>query len=198
MTPSLSELIADARHGKLGAEELLWGVVRTELRAWAAGKMRGQMAARMDESDLIQNTLTAAQGAFPAFRGNSADDFRAWLKGILRHEVNAAIRQHAVSQKRSVQQQVALPDSRVLGECGTPLENPPSSPSQHVSRAEEVARMLGAIRSLPADQEEAIRLHYFSGYTLAQLGEHFGRSQSAVAGLLQRGMAKLRKELLDE
>lgn len=194
----MAELIALVRHGKPGADELLWGVVRAELRAWAAGKMRGQMAARMDESDLIQNTLAAAQGAFPGFRGNSADDLRAWLKGILRHQVNAAIRQHAVSQKRSVQQQVALPDSTVLGQSALPLETPPSSPSQRVSRAEEVVRMLGAIRGLPADQEEAIRLHYFSGHSLAQLAEHFGRSQSAVAGLLQRGMAKLRKELLDE
>jgi RNA polymerase sigma-70 factor (ECF subfamily) len=196
--PSLSELIAEVRLGKRGADDLLWEMIRSELRAWAAGQLHGPLAVRMDASDLVQNTLVAAQGAFPTFRGQTADDFRAWVKGILRHEVNAAIRRHAVSQKRSVQQQVGLPDSAVLGQQGMPLDNPPSSPSQRLSRAEDVARLLAALRDLPADQEEAIRLHYFCGCSLSQLAEHFGRSQAAVAGLLQRGMAKLRKELLHD
>lgn len=193
----LSDLIAGLRQGKPGADEALWGAVRSELRAWATGRMHGPLAARVDESDIVQNTLVAAQGAFEGFRGQTADDFRAWLKGIMRHEVNAVIRRHAVSQKRSVQQQVAMPDSALLGQCAAPLETPPSSPSQRVSRAEEVAQLLAALRDLPTDQAEAIRLHYFSGYSLSALAEHFARSEAAVAGLLQRGMAKLRKGLLD-
>ena len=35
-------------------------------------------------------------------------------------------------------------------------------------------------------------LQHWHGWTLAQIGEHLGRSQAAVAGLLHRGLAQLR------
>jgi RNA polymerase sigma-70 factor (ECF subfamily) len=50
-----------------------------------------------------------------------------------------------------------------------------------------------AVETLPEDQREAIRLRYLEGWSLAQIAEHFDRSQVAVAGLLKRGLRGLRE-----
>ena len=44
-------------------------------------------------------------------------------------------------------------------------------------------------------QREAVVLHYWQGMTLPAIAEHLGRSPAAVAGLLQRGLKTLRRQM---
>jgi RNA polymerase sigma-70 factor (ECF subfamily) len=64
-------------------------------------------------------------------------------------------------------------------------------------RNEELLRMADALDQLPALQREAVVLHHLQGMSLADLASHLERSEASVAGLLRRGLAKLR-ELLCE
>jgi RNA polymerase sigma-70 factor (ECF subfamily) len=48
---------------------------------------------------------------------------------------------------------------------------------------------------LPESQREAVELHYWQGWSLAEIGERMGRSTPAVAGLFQRGLKRLRHQL---
>jgi RNA polymerase sigma factor (sigma-70 family) len=57
-------------------------------------------------------------------------------------------------------------------------------------------RLAGALETLPAEQREAIELHYWQGWTLAQIAEHQNRTPASVAGLVHRGLAKLRGKLV--
>ena len=62
-------------------------------------------------------------------------------------------------------------------------------------RGEDAVRLAAALCELPEDQRKAVRLRHLEGFTLQQLAEHFDRSPEAVAGLLKRGLRKLRKLL---
>jgi len=73
-----------------------------------------------------------------------------------------------------------------------------SSPSECVGRAEELARLASALDALPEAQRQAIELHYLRGLPLAEVAEQLGRSKSAVAGLLHRGLDALRGHLNPE
>ena len=75
--------------------------------------------------------------------------------------------------------------------------SPMSTPSAKARRHETEEELPAAIEGLPDDQREAVQLRHLEGWSLKQLAEHFGRSEVAVAGLLKRGMQKLR-ELLDD
>ena len=44
-------------------------------------------------------------------------------------------------------------------------------------------------------QREALVLHYWQGQSLAKIGKQLGRSAAAVAGLLQRGLKDLRRQM---
>ncbi len=72
-----------------------------------------------------------------------------------------------------------------------------TSPSERVIRREEVLRLACALGQLPEDQRRAIELHYLRGLVLSEAAGLMDRSPAAVAGLLFRGLKKLR-ELLDE
>ena len=64
-------------------------------------------------------------------------------------------------------------------------------------RSELAVRIAAEIESLPEDQREAVRLRHIEGWPLALLARHFRRSECAVAGLVKRGLRKLRDQLAD-
>jgi RNA polymerase sigma-70 factor, ECF subfamily len=50
---------------------------------------------------------------------------------------------------------------------------------------------------LPEEQRTAVELHHLKDESVTAIAEHLGRSEASVAGLLRRGLKKLR-ELLKE
>ena len=52
--------------------------------------------------------------------------------------------------------------------------------------------LLAALHQIPETQAEAIRLRYMEGLSLSDIVERMGKSDTAVAGLLKRGLQKLR------
>jgi RNA polymerase sigma-70 factor (ECF subfamily) len=70
-----------------------------------------------------------------------------------------------------------------------------SSPSQQALRNENMIRLGEALERLPELQREVLVLKHCRGLTLAQIGEHLGRTPAAVASLLRRGLKQLREHL---
>src|SRR5262249_62395791 len=70
-----------------------------------------------------------------------------------------------------------------------------SSPSQRAERNEQALRLAEALEQLPEAQREALVLQHWQGWSLAQIGEHLGRSPEAVAGVIKRGLKQLRQLL---
>ena len=67
-----------------------------------------------------------------------------------------------------------------------------ASPSAAADAHEQAVRLATALAELPDAQREALVLQHWHGLTLAQIGEQLGRSPEAVAGLLKRGLKRLR------
>jgi RNA polymerase sigma-70 factor (ECF subfamily) len=72
-----------------------------------------------------------------------------------------------------------------------------TSPSMRADRNDQLVKLAAALETLPDEQREAIELHYWHGWTLAAIGEHQGRTTASVAGLVHRGLGKLRTILPD-
>lgn len=150
-----------------------------------------------EASDLVQKTLLAAHAQREEFRGASSAELAAWLKQILRNQLIDAYRQQR-RLKRDVRREVPL-EAEVDGSFSRAevwLAAVESSPSQRVSREEELVGLADALAQLPGAQREAVVLHHLQGASLADVAAQLQRSQPAVAGLLHRGLKQLR-ELLD-
>ncbi len=72
-----------------------------------------------------------------------------------------------------------------------------NSPSQRAAVNDQLLRLPIALNALPEAQREAIVLHHLQGLKLSETAERMGRSESAVGGLLHRGLKRL-NELLEE
>ncbi len=60
---------------------------------------------------------------------------------------------------------------------------------------EEMLRLVDALARLPDRMREVVVLKHCQGWTLQRIADHIGRSVPAVASLLRRGLADLRREL---
>jgi RNA polymerase sigma-70 factor (ECF subfamily) len=155
-----------------------------------------QSLAREEASDIVQKTLMQAHTQQQQFRGTTVSEYTAWLKQILRRQLIDTYRQQR-RLKRDIRQQVPL-EGGVDDSFGRAQDfaATQSTPSQHVSRDEELVLMAEALAKLPDAQREALTLHHLQGATLAEVAEQLQRTPAAVAGLLHRGLKQLRA-LLD-
>ena len=71
-------------------------------------------------------------------------------------------------------------------------------PPAIVRSDEETVRLAEALASLPEDQRTALELKHFHDQPVAEISRTMGKSPSAVAGLLFRGLRALREALADD
>jgi len=190
------ELLNKARSGDPEAMGQILEDFRPYLRMLAQRQLDQKLQVRVDPSDVVQQTCLEASRDIPQFRGGSEGEWIKWLRQILEHNVGELIRRHAVTQKRSVNRERSMDQSRGdLPGLKHFLIGDQSTPSQRAMRSERAVELARLLDSLPADQCEALRLRYFEGFSLSQLAEALQRSEVAVAGLLKRGLQKLREAI---
>lgn len=158
-----------------------------------------ERGAHLSPPDLVQETLLEAHRKRAQFRGTSDAELAVWLRQMLYYCAADAVRSQ-YRAKRDVTRERAL--ERAIEESSTRLEAwlaaDQSTPSQRASREEELLRLAAALGNLPEDQRQAVELKHLQNFTVAQIAGELGRSETAVGGLLRRGMAHLRELMTDE
>jgi RNA polymerase sigma-70 factor (ECF subfamily) len=158
-----------------------------------------RMQGRIDVSGVVQQTLLEAHQALAQLRGQSEAQQAAWLRRILANNLADEMRKlgtgkRDVARERSFEEAVEASSVRLQGW----LAADQSSPSQQVQRQERSLRLAEALAELPQTQRQAVELHHLQGRSLAEVAAELGCSKPAVAGLLHRGLKKLRELLGDE
>ncbi len=169
---------------------------RSYLRLLAGARLDPRLRAKLDPSDVVQQTLLEAHKDREQFRGQSEGERLAWLRQILARNLPNAIRDFTRA-KRDVGREQALDgllrDSSARLEAWLAAEQ--ASPSAEAERHEEAARLAAALAELPELQREVLVLRHLHGWSLYDISVHVGRSAAAVAGLLHRGLVQLRERL---
>jgi RNA polymerase sigma-70 factor (ECF subfamily) len=169
---------------------------RSYLHLLARLELRGQVPSRLDPSDVVQQTLLEAHRAAAQCRAETDAERAAWLRQILAHNLADAFRdQHRerrdVRRERSLERGLEQSSARLA--CL--LAAGASSPSAQAVRHEQSVRLAAALAELPEAQREALVLQHWHGLTLAEIGVRLDRTPVAVAGLLKRGLKRLRELL---
>jgi RNA polymerase sigma-70 factor, ECF subfamily len=169
---------------------------RDYLRLLARLRLDPRLRAKLDPSDVVQQTLMEAHQGLEKFRGRTFAERAAWLRQILARNLANAVRdlgrdKRDVARERPLDAAAAESASRL--EAWLAAEQ--SSPSERAQREEEAVRLAQALTTLPEAQREVVLLRHCQGWSLADISRHVGRSPSAVAGLLHRGLQHLRTQL---
>jgi RNA polymerase sigma-70 factor (ECF subfamily) len=169
---------------------------RAYLSLLAHARIDPRLQGKLDVSGVVQQTLLEAYQALDRIADWNEAQKAAWLRRLLANNLADEIRKlrtqgRDVGRERSFE--AGLEESSAKLEAWLVAEQ--SSPSERAERNEEVLRLAAALERLPADAREAIVLQHWHGWTLAQIGEHLGRTPGAVAGLLHRGLQQLKKHV---
>ena len=195
---SLSKLLARAGTGDPEAIGLLLESYRNYLRLLARTQIGAQLRARLDPSDLVQETLIDARRDFPQFAGKSERELMSWLRKVLAHKLANHARHHRAG-KRDVRQEFSLEDELKLSSVNLDriLASEASSPSAHAARRERAVLLADALARLPPDYREVIVMRHLEGATLPDVAAKIGRTAGAVRMLWVRALERLRLELED-
>jgi len=169
---------------------------RDYLRLLARLHLDPRLRGKFDPSDAVQQTLLKAHENLGQFRGQGEAELVAWLRRILANTLADALREFG-RDKRDVAREQSL--EAALQDSTRSLEAllcaPPSSPSQQAMRHEDLLRLARALDDLPDDQRTVVELHHLQERSVADIARALDRTEAAVAGLLRRGLKRLRQLL---
>jgi RNA polymerase sigma-70 factor, ECF subfamily len=169
---------------------------REYLQLLARLQLDPRLQGKVDPSDIVQQTLIKAHQRLDQFRGHSDAELAGWLRRILANTMADAYRkfQRAVNLERSLVDLLDQSSAR-LEEW---LAEQEMSPGEQAARNEQLLRLAETLARLPDDQRQAVELRYLRGYSLAEAAVLLERSEAGVAGLLRRGLARLREQMKPE
>ncbi len=169
---------------------------RSYLRFLARVNLDPRLQAKLDPSDIVQQTFLQAHQAWATFRGQTEAELAGWLRQILARNLAHAVRDFG-RDKRNIEREQSL--EAVVQASSVHLETwlttEESLPLEQAVLNEEILRMTSALETLPEQQAEAVILHYWQHRTVPEIAQVMDKTPMAVAGLLKRGLQNLRNQL---
>jgi RNA polymerase sigma factor (sigma-70 family) len=151
----------------------------------------------IDPSDAVQEALLKAQRNLGQCDGGTEAERFAWLRKILDNLLVDLLRQgkHDPAPLRDLIDKLGLSsvvlDTIVGADHTTPLD--------HLLKKERERRLMVALSQLPEVEGTAVAMRYLDDppASLADIGARLGRTPKAAAGVLARGLTRLRELLQD-
>lgn len=188
-------LLSEAQAGSTGQLGRLLESYRNYLRLLARVEVGQRLQAKVDASDLVQETMLEAHKSFAGFRGTSEAQFAAWLRQIMAAVLCNFLRRYLGTQGRDVrlERELAAQLDRSSQLLAGGLVDCHSSPSQQAARREQAVLLADALSELPEDYREVLVLRHLEGLSFPEISRRMDRSQDSVEKLWVRGLARLRQ-----
>jgi RNA polymerase sigma-70 factor (ECF subfamily) len=193
---SVSDLLVRARDNDARELERLFQTCRNYLTILARAQVESWLRAKVDASDLVQQTLLEAYRDFGQFRGSTEAEWLAWLRRILAHNAANFVRHYQGTDKRQARREVALApggDSTTHG-VPEPADNG-ETPSQQLLRKERELQLADALAELSPDYREVILLRNLQRLPFDDVARRMDRSRQAAQMLWMRAIQKLQQIL---
>jgi RNA polymerase sigma-70 factor (ECF subfamily) len=194
---SLADLLNRARDGDLAARDRLFEKCRRYVGVVARAEVESWLQAKVDASDLVQQTMLDAHQGWDAFRGQTEGEWLAWLRQILTHNATDFVRQYGGTAKRRVSREVPIrvaTADRSHDFLRDPAD-PGESPSAVVLRHEREIEVADAVCQLDDDYQEVVMLRNLQRLPFDEVARRMGRSRAATQMLWMRALRKLQQIL---
>ncbi len=172
---------------------------RNRLKRMVMFRLDRRLAARIDPSDVVQESLAQAVKQFDQYAANPTVSFYPWLRQITWQRLIKAHRHHIYTECRTVfrEQPTAgevADDS--LAELATCLATAEAGPAQRVIAREMEDRVRAALLLLKSSDREILVLRYLEQLSMREIAEVMGISDSAARQRHLRALHGLQR-LLD-
>lgn len=131
--------------------------------------------------DLTSQTFERALAAIARYQHRGAP-FSAWLFRIAANVVVDRARQ----TDRTVALDMGAPGAMDMAQTAEP------DPEEWVDKWERAALLRSSMEMLPPDQQRALQLRFWEGYSIAEVAQRMDRNENAAKQLLHRAVQNLR------
>jgi RNA polymerase sigma-70 factor, ECF subfamily len=174
---------------------------RGRLRAMVHLRLDRRLQARVDPSDVLQETFIEASRRLEEYVDRHPLPVFIWLRSLTARKLIDLHRRHLGAGKRSPAREVSLdrgpgPPSQTWVMAERLLGREPS-PSQAAVQAESRARIEAALERMDAMDREVIALRHFERLSSGEAAEILGIREEAAKKRYLRAVEKLREILVE-
>lgn len=195
MERNVADLLLQAKKGERQAIGQLLEHFRSYLKLIASHEIGSKLGAKLDASDVVQDTFLDAHRYFENFQGESVTQFTAWLRSVMAGVMANYMRRYLGTKARDIrlEKQLAADLDNSAAMLSELLVASISSPSQNIMRDEQTVQLAKAMSKLSADYQSVLTLRHIEGLTFPQIATRLNRTVDSVEKLWLRAVVQLRK-----
>jgi RNA polymerase sigma-70 factor, ECF subfamily len=195
MERNVADLLLLAKKGERQAVGQLLEHFRSYLKLIASHEIGSKLGAKLDASDVVQDTFLDAHRYFENFQGESVTQFTAWLRTVMAGVMANTMRRYLGTKARDIrlEKQLAADLDNSAAMLSELLVASISSPSQNIMRDEQTLQLAQAMSNLSSDYQSVLTLRHIEGLTFPQIASRLNRSVDSVEKLWLRAIVQLRK-----
>jgi RNA polymerase sigma-70 factor (ECF subfamily) len=192
----VNRLLQQAQQGNARALDEVLAAHRDYLRRLIDLRLDGRLRARIDASDVVQETLLEVVRRLPDYLARQPMPFHLWLRETACQRLIDLRRQHLGAECRTVDRERPLPASSSLLLARAVLGMLPS-PERLLEEQELVDRVRQALAALDDEDSEIILLRNFEDLSNQQAAQVLQIEPAAASKRYGRALLRLRQRLLD-
>jgi RNA polymerase sigma-70 factor (ECF subfamily) len=194
--PDTEQLLDAVRRGDAPARGRLLERHRPKLRRMVGIRLDRRLAARVDPSDVVQESLIEAAARLDEYVRDRPLPFYPWLRRIATDRLADTYRTHMHAGRRSVEREEphGLPGESLVA-LAERLLSPTGGPSARLRRQERRDRVRAALEALPDRDRDVLVLRYLEDLSTADAAAILGIGEGAVKMRLLRALQRLRDKL---
>ncbi len=194
-----SELLAAARRSDKSAANQLLSRYRDRLRRMVAVRMDDRLSARVDPSDVVQETLMLAATKLAEYLRDPPLPFYPWLRQIAWNRLVALHRRHLEAGKRNIRREQPLSisgDSAI--QLAERLACRESGPLQRAVRKEMCQRVRTALSALAESDREILILRHLEQLSYGDCAAILQVTEAAAKQRYVRALRHIRRLFEDD
>lgn len=172
---------------------------RQRLRTVIEMRMDPRLKARVDPSDVLQETYLDAAARWDKYEQEAPAAPYFWLRFLAVQRLLILHRRHLQAQNRDARREVPIPpDAAVeVSSCGLAgaILDSGTSPSRALSRAEAEDQLQRVLTGLDANDREILALRHFEHLSNAEAAELLGITTGTASQRYYRALKRLRDAL---
>lgn len=163
------------------------------LKSIAAREIDKELSQKIDASDVIQETLNAAQANIDEVATKHPKEMKGYLRRVLLSKIEDLRRRFLRSSKRDIRREVS--SAEISSDEIRQIPGVDASQLELMIDEERFRRVMDAVQSLPPEIQRILAWRFENDLTFEQIGDRIGRTKDDVRMLIQRCIARLRVQL---
>ena len=183
-----SRLLKQARAGDRNAIGQLVDRWRDYLLLIANEDLDQEIQGKVGPSDIVQQSMLAAQAKIADFRGANETEFRAWVRRIVCNNLADARRHYKTVKGRDIKRERKSDESAIIA---PPLVDAANTPGTEAVKKERADILKQAMQNLPENYRQVIHLRNWDEIPFTEIGRVMGCSEEAARKLWYRAVMRL-------